>query len=278
MRWRSIAGRTRRAPFRAALPYPGQHDWRTAWLYYRTAVATLRRAGLAADGAGRRGGRACAARVLAAAAARAAAGVFYVWSMHSSGGTPIHVPELWPHSYYNTRYGLAALPLLAFAAAALVTAVPAADSCGVRLCWSWSRARSTGPLHRRPENWITWAESRANSTGRRAWTNEAADVSARSLSSAARESSPRAATISSGSTASRASRCARRSASTTDCPGTPTMQRPELYLWEQWAVVRRGDEARAALDVANERGVRYRAGKNDRQKRTSRWSRSTGGR
>ena len=50
--------------------------------------------------------------------------LFYVMSMHS-GGTPIFVPHLWPvGSYYNTRYGAASLPLLAFAAAALVTFVP----------------------------------------------------------------------------------------------------------------------------------------------------------
>ena len=45
-------------------------------------------------------------------------GIFYVWSLHSSA-TPIYVPELWPHTYYNSRYGLAALPLLALTAAAL---------------------------------------------------------------------------------------------------------------------------------------------------------------
>ena len=33
---------------------------------------------------------------------------FYVWSMHSSG-TPIFVPDLWPHSWYNTRYAIALL-------------------------------------------------------------------------------------------------------------------------------------------------------------------------
>ena len=44
--------------------------------------------------------------------------------MHSSG-TPIFVPDLWPYSWYNTRYALAALPLAAFAAGALVTLVPA---------------------------------------------------------------------------------------------------------------------------------------------------------
>jgi hypothetical protein len=38
---------------------------------------------------------------------------FYVWSIHSSG-TPLYVPVLWPFSFYNTRYAVAALPLLWF--------------------------------------------------------------------------------------------------------------------------------------------------------------------
>jgi len=103
-------------------PYPGFHNWPLAWMYYRTAV------------------RLCAGRwlellaLLGAVAALAKRAfwplfllslppMFYLWSVHSSG-IPIYVPELWPHSYYNTRYGLAALPLMALAAAALVAAVP----------------------------------------------------------------------------------------------------------------------------------------------------------
>ena len=38
---------------------------------------------------------------------------------HAFFGTPIYVPQLWPNSYYNTRYGMAALPLLAFGGAAM---------------------------------------------------------------------------------------------------------------------------------------------------------------
>jgi hypothetical protein len=34
-------------------------------------------------------------------------GVFYIWSIHSSG-TPVFVPELEPYTRYNTRYALAA--------------------------------------------------------------------------------------------------------------------------------------------------------------------------
>ena len=106
----------------AGRAYPGHGDWAVAWLYYRTAI------------------RLCAGPVLALMAIAGLAAllfkrafwplvllalpvVFYVWSVHSSG-TPIHVPELSPYSWYNTRYGLAALPLMALAGAALVAVAP----------------------------------------------------------------------------------------------------------------------------------------------------------
>jgi hypothetical protein len=175
--------------------------------------------------------------------------------MYSSGGTPIHVPGLWPHSYYNTRYGLAALPLLAFVSAALVLAVPqrlrAVAAVLVVLAGTMHWA-----LHRGPENWITWAESRANSVGRRGWTVEAAEFLA-----------PRyhrgSGILSSGGDdffgIYRVAGIPLRETFSVDngLPWDAAMQRPELYLWEQWAVVRRGDEARRALEVANEHGVRY---------------------
>jgi hypothetical protein len=48
--------------------------------------------------------------------------VFYVYSV-SYGSVPIFIPQLWPHSYYNARYGMEMLPALALfaglAAAAL---------------------------------------------------------------------------------------------------------------------------------------------------------------
>jgi hypothetical protein len=47
---------------------------------------------------------------------------FYVYSV-AYGSVPIFIPELWPHSYYNSRYGMELLPALALfgcvAAAAL---------------------------------------------------------------------------------------------------------------------------------------------------------------
>jgi hypothetical protein len=49
-------------------------------------------------------------------------GVFYIWSIHS-GGTPVFVRELEPHTWYNTRYALAVLPFVAVATAALPRSV-----------------------------------------------------------------------------------------------------------------------------------------------------------
>ncbi len=44
---------------------------------------------------------------------------FYVYSV-AYGSVPIFIPQLWPHSYYNSRYGMELLPALAvFACVAL---------------------------------------------------------------------------------------------------------------------------------------------------------------
>ena len=93
---------------------------------------------------------------------------FYVWSMHSSGGSPIHVPQLWPFTYYNTRYGIAVVVWASFAVGAVVAAVPQ----------RWKRFAAVLPviaaspwlLMPSRENWICWKESQVNSVSRRAWT------------------------------------------------------------------------------------------------------------
>lgn len=99
--------------------------------------------------------------------------VFYLWSLHS-GSTPVFVPHLWPNSYYNIRYGLSALPLLAFAAGALVTIAPASlrKSAAVVVV-----LLSVCPwlAYPRPEAWICWQESQVNSEARRDWTHQAAE-------------------------------------------------------------------------------------------------------
>ncbi|MBI3470717.1 MAG: hypothetical protein HY013_05110, partial [Candidatus Solibacter usitatus] len=100
-------------------------------------------------------------------------GAFYVWSVYS-GGTPIFVPHLWPHSYYNTRYGMALLPLAAFAAGSLAAWGPARLRWGVALLVGLG-AGLPWILHPGEENWITWKEAQVNSVARRAWTASAAE-------------------------------------------------------------------------------------------------------
>jgi hypothetical protein len=152
--------------------YPGDHDWRTAARHVRAAVTLCVGTPLAILG--------LAGAVVALVrrawwplALLALTPLFYVWSLHS-GSTPIFVPQLWPHSYYNTRYGIGALPLLAFAAAALVTIVPARlkKLAAVAIVLA---AIAPWLAYPRMENWICWKESQVNSEARRAWTRRAAD-------------------------------------------------------------------------------------------------------
>jgi hypothetical protein len=90
-----------------------------------------------------------------------------------SGQVPIYMPHLYPFSYYNTRYGIAVLPLAAFAAAALLVFIPA------RLRWlSFALpllAVAPWVLSHSPENWACWKESEVNSASRRAWTRAAGE-------------------------------------------------------------------------------------------------------
>jgi hypothetical protein len=233
--------------------YPGKGSWSLAWLYYRSDVHDcvgpwLLIAAVAGAVA------ALAKRAFWPLALLALPGLFYIWSLHSSG-TPIYVPELWPNSYYNTRYGLAVLPLLALAAAALVAVVPPRGRVVVAVLLV-----AAGPghwlAHPSPERWITWAESRANSEGRRAWMQEAAaflgpryvrgsgiiTASGDDLAGIYREMGiPLRETFS-------------------ICNGLPwlaTLSRPDLWLWQEWAVVKRGDPVDAAIQLAAKSGIRY---------------------
>jgi hypothetical protein len=91
--------------------------------------------------------------------------------MHSSGN-PISVPQLPPHGYYNSRYGIALGVFAAFAAGALVVSLPT----------RWKKLVFAIPtlavlpwlLRPSQENWICWKESQVNSESRRAWTNAGA--------------------------------------------------------------------------------------------------------
>ena len=152
--------------------YPGYHNWMEAFQYYGKASQLCAGWPLLLLGLV---GIACAFRIkmLVPVAFLALTPAFYVWSMYSSGGSPIHVPQLWPYSYYNTRYGIAVVVWAAFAAGAVVAAAPlrwkrfaAALPIVAVLPWLLTPSR---------ENWICWKESEVNSVSRRAWMSAEGD-------------------------------------------------------------------------------------------------------
>jgi hypothetical protein len=165
-------------------PYPGDHDWRAALKYYFTAaklvvgvpamiigviglIAMLAKPFLVKANLVKQSARPAFAALLVLALPPA----FYIWSMHSSG-TPIFVPTLWPFSFYNTRYAIAMLPLVAFASGALVSILPgparmmaAFILVAIPLSFWFVNGDNSS---------ICWKESQVNSSVRRAWTAEAA--------------------------------------------------------------------------------------------------------
>ena len=150
--------------------YPGLHNWPQAVHYYAKAgqlcsgrtLLLLGIVGFFCISNGRML-RSCAFLLLTPA--------FYIWSMHSSGN-PVRIPQLWPHDYYNSRYGIAVAVWAAFTAGAIVTAFPCRwrKWAGVLVLFAalpW--------LFSCRQDWIVWKESDVNSRSRLAWTRQASD-------------------------------------------------------------------------------------------------------
>lgn len=152
--------------------YPGLHDWPKAWTYFVHCARLISGWGIVAPALV---GIAVALwkRLWWPVLLFALLPAFYIWSLHSSGN-PIFMPDLWPFSYYNTRYGLAALPLLAFCAGACVLAVPQRLRVAATFVIV---ALSVAPWLAKPfpDRWVCWKESQVNSVARRSWTHGAAD-------------------------------------------------------------------------------------------------------
>ncbi len=232
--------------------YPGDGDWGKACLYFRVAaglVAGWPLAWLAAAGAV----AALLKRTFWPLLLLALPPAFYVWSLHS-GSTPIFVPELWPFTYYNTRYGLAALPLLAFAAASLVRLAPARAG---KLAALVVVAAGAGywVANPQPERWTTWKESQVNSEARRVWTREAAGFLR------ARQAGSGGVLFSFGDLAGIFPEAGIPLARTLHEGNVPLWEaavaRPDLFLWEEWAVAMSGDQVATALLRAQRKGPRY---------------------
>jgi hypothetical protein len=232
--------------------YPGDHEWVKAWFYFRSAVEVF---------AGRALVWIAAAGIVAAVARRALwplallalPPVFYVISMHSSG-TPIFLPHLWPNSYYNTRYAMAALPLMAMSGAALVAVTPvrlrALAAIAVLL-----GASAPWMLEPRPDAWICWKESQVNSEARRAWTRQAAQyVSA--------ERRPGDTFLTSFGDLTGIFQQAGIPLRETLHEGNgpewlATVSRPDLFLRQNWAVAQSGDAVATAVLRTSRSGPRY---------------------
>jgi hypothetical protein len=232
-------------------PYPGDHDLPAAARYYWEAARAV--SGWALLIAAAAGVVALWRRWHWSIAWLAIPSVFYIWSIYSSG-TPIFVPNLWPHSYYNTRYGLAVLPLLAGLTAALVSAAPKR--------WKVAAAGLVAGaglipwlLNPVPDAWICWKESQVNSEVRRAWTREAAHflkghyrmgtgiwMPFGDLTGILREAGvPLREALHEGN------RPLFESA----------LARPELFLRQEWVIAFSGDKVATALQKARRKGLVY---------------------
>ncbi len=153
--------------------YPGDHDFRTAWIYYRKALELA--IGLPLLWTAAAGGVVALLRKTTRPLILLGLPLpFYLLSLHS-GGTPIFIPKLWPFSYYNTRYALAMLPACAAAAGVLVAVLPKSFLRGAGAMVLLAVGLGGWILHPGVESWICWKESEVNSRGRRQWTREAAD-------------------------------------------------------------------------------------------------------
>lgn len=234
------------------VPYPGDGSYLESARYYFTAARAvagwpLFLAGLAGALSLLVSGPRWAVGLLALPAA------FYIQSMRNAG-TPIFIPDLWPHAYYNTRYGLALLPLLCFGLAVLVRQSPArfrpfaaALAIGAgSLPWLLSPGL---------DHWVVWKESAVNSQQRRQWLGEAATYMKR-LHRPGEEI-----LLSFGDPTGvlqLAGIPLRESLHEGNHPRfRASLNRPQYFLWSEWAVCQSGDEVSRAMQRAAARGMLY---------------------
>lgn len=240
-----------RGPYSAVViqgkaPYPGKGDWRAAAQYFFTAGRLV--AGWPAIAIGSAGLiLAVMRRAIWPLLLLALPPVFYVWSIHSSG-TPIFVPTLYPYSWYNTRYGLALLPLMAFGVAAV-----ARLSKPVAIVVA---AAALLPFVLHPsQHSVTWNEAEVNSRARREWTSQAVDT----LRAAAGPHETYFTSFGDMTPIYRTLGVPLRDTLTgdNDVEWAGAVARPDLFLHEDWAVATGGDEVQTVLDKARLRGPRY---------------------
>lgn len=227
---------------RGAVAHPGHHDWRQAVIQFGAAAKMVLGAllfWLAGAGAV----ALALKRQVGMLILLAAAPFFYVLSVHS-GGTPIFVPHLEPRTYYNTRYALSALPLAACGVAALAALMPrrVRPLAGGVLVLA---AVSVWLAFPRAESWICWKESQVNSETRRAWTARAAAYLDRNYVRGEGIFTSFGDLIGIYRTAGIPLRETLHEGNGPAWLGART--RPDLMLFEGWAVCQQGDDACRAL-------------------------------
>jgi hypothetical protein len=154
-------------------PSPGADDSKKAWLFFRTTAMIC--VGWGAVIVAALGSIPVIwKRVFWPVLLVAIPPLFYLWRMHA-GESPIYVPELWYGSYYNTRYALSVLPLLAILGSGVVLLAPSRLRPFPAIAVI-AIAVTPWLIHRNPGDWICWKESQVNSEGRRAWTKQAAQL------------------------------------------------------------------------------------------------------
>lgn len=235
----------------AAMPhYPGEQDWPVAIQYFAVAARLVAGSGLLFLGLA---GTLVLAlrRKWAALLIPAALPVFYILSVHSSG-TPVFVPDLWPHTYYNTRYGLAAIPLLALGTGAAASLLPARRWTPVPVLLL---AAAPWIFQSEPGRGICWRESQVNSEARRAWTSAAAAH----LKEHYRGGGIFSNLGDSAGIFQEAGIPLREVVNECNFPHfAAASANPLLFLREEWAIAREGDEVDTAITKAMRKGPRYR--------------------
>ncbi len=231
--------------------YPGKGDWRkAAYYFFEAGRLVVGLPGLVIGAVGFLAGFATR-RAHWALLLLALPPAFYIWSIHSSA-TPVFVPQLEPHGWYNIRYAMAFLPLAAMGAAALVKFVPRFGKAAVVVLLAISLSpfaldwKSPG---------IIWQEAEINSRGRREWTAQAV-----AFLRVARGPHETFFTSFNDMTAIYRTLGIPLRETLTGDNGTQFMMaqaRPEFFLWEDWALVMGGDTVQGIIDKARLRGPKY---------------------
>jgi hypothetical protein len=231
--------------------YPGQGDWRVATQYFFAAGKLV--AGWPALVLG--GVGVLAALFLDAfwpLIFLALPPIFYVWSVHSSG-IPIYVPTLWPHSWYNIRYALAFLPLVALGCAALIRIATRRFEKFAAIAVV---AIALSPFVFHPgERAIVRQEADVNSRARRQWISEAAAF----LRTAAGPHETFFTTFGELTAIYRTLGIPLHDTLTgdNDVEWDAAVARPDLFLHTDWAVAAGGDAVQGVVDKAWLHGPRY---------------------